>query len=248
MKRTILLAVISSTLLLGGQSQSALANGAAPADVKTVQVTLDTKGVATTMHKKILKEIPSHPLDEIILLNGEPERLCITFDRDKLTGDNFYGERHLLIFPLQAYKAMFAQEKERINNFQDQIGKLREIIANKSARGVQDIPVFPPCDAAQLFHDQERFLNFKNGAGIAFISCYSNGDVQLTNKSQFYCFQGLTADRRYYVSFFAPIVCSGIPENVDRDKAIAWLSKLPRSKFSPSLESFDKMIQTLEVK
>ena len=122
------------------------------------------------------------------------------------------------------------------------------MIANKSARGVQDVPVFPPCDSAQVFHTQDLVLNFKNGAGIAFISSYANGDPPLTRDSQFYCFQGLTADRQYYVSFFAPIKCNGIPENVEKDKAISWLSKLPRSKFTPSLEKYDKMIQSLAIK
>ena len=112
MKRKLVFEGILTATIVGGHLFAPYnAYGAAPADLKKLQITIDTKGIATTVHKQILKPIPSHPLDEVILLNGEPERLCLTFDQDKLTGDNCYGERHLLVFPFQSYKSLLPRKK-----------------------------------------------------------------------------------------------------------------------------------------
>jgi len=69
----------------------------------------------------------------------------------------------------------------------------------------------------------------------------------LTEDSQFYCFQGLTNDKRFYISFFAPVKTRGIPKGDFLD-SVASVKKMPPKSYIPNLEILDKMICSLEIK
>jgi hypothetical protein len=231
----------------GTRSAGSAGSSSSAIDLNNPTVTMNTKGYAKAIEREILKPEPSLPIDEIIKLNGQPKCLRIRFDDEKVESNNDFGKKHLLIFPVKGLADLY-KDAERKKVFAERLGVIKKIIATSSDRGIQDIPIFPESDAAQVFHNQERFLKFKQGAGISFISSYGNGDPPLKNDSQFYCFQGLTDDHRFYVSFFTPIKSVGMPEDLPINKGITYLEKLPRSKFTPDLDSLDHMIQSIEIK
>ncbi|MBU6452337.1 MAG: hypothetical protein KGS72_11195 [Cyanobacteria bacterium REEB67] len=214
-------------------------------DLKKTKVFFDPKGLAKTVGREIEKAIPSEPQDEVILLNGQPECIRLSFDGEKISSDNNFAARHLLIFPLPKYAAQ--KTRERQESFDKQLRQLKTIIKTKAEIKGEAIPIFPQSDAAEVFHNQMHYLDFKNGSGVSFVASYANGDPPLKKDSQFYCFQGLSKDGRFYVSFFWPLTIESLPENLAIEKGVRYLSKLPRNKFKPDLDRLDRAVESLRI-
>src|ERR1700731_2862433 len=91
---------VSSPSLSSSRSQSGV-------DIGKLKITIDTAGVAKTIHKEILPEQAHDETDQTDTLNGEPRRLRIKFDNDKLAWDGDYSQRHLLVYPLKRYASLY---------------------------------------------------------------------------------------------------------------------------------------------
>jgi hypothetical protein len=125
----------------------------------------------------------------------------------------------------------------------------------------------PLYNANQDFHAQEKFLSFKNGTGIRFVTQYDQAPLPINNTSMFYTFQGLTTDGEYYVSVNMPVnldylpaddkpnsptPSNGIPfdwENIENFPtyltiAVERISQ-PDNTFQPQLEVLDEMITSI---
>lgn len=121
------------------------------------------------------------------------------------------------------------------------------MIATKSDKGIESLPIMPESDAHEVFHQQEKYLKFNQGNGVAFISSYSNGDPAMNEDDFFYTFQGLTADGKHYVSFFWPVKATGMPANSTESNAQKFVHNLAREKFRPSLDTLDKMVSSISL-
>jgi hypothetical protein len=220
-------------------------NNQAGSHLKQLNVSLDTGSLAKSATKTVVPTAPNHA-DEPPFMNGEPEHIRLTFDGEKLSNYTDYLQKQLLIYPLKPYAAMF-HGKEKIA-FDKDIAQLKNIIATKSTRGVKQMPILPAADAAEAFHNQVKFLNFKQGSGVAFLSCYEQDTAPIKNGDLFYTFQGLTADGNYYVSFFCPITVKTLPDSPSPQKSIEFLNKAKQADFTPSLNSINSMIESISLK
>lgn len=215
-----------------------------PFNVKNLGVVLDTKGFAKKMKTNVVPRKAHDKEDQVNWMNGEPEFLHITFDNEKADTWN-YKQRQLLVYPVQTYLALYeADGKKEFNGW---MATMKKIIANKNADGVEEIPVLPSGDGHQVFRAQKKFVKFKQGSGIRFVSQYSNGDPPLSNKDMFYTFQGLTNDNRYYISFFHPLNIKDLPENISAEKSEEYANKVEQKRFSPTLDSLDRVIESLNL-
>jgi hypothetical protein len=113
---------------------------------------------------------------------------------------------------------------------------------------MKELPILPAVEAFEVFHTHVKHLLFKQGKGVAFLSCYAQDDAPINNGDFFYTYQGLTDDGKYYVSLFVPVQAKTLPQDSPSRKATAFLNKLPASGFTPDLEAIDKMIQTISIK
>ncbi len=217
--------------------------------IEKLKVELDTTGVAKSVKVEIMPKEKYEPEEEIIYLNGAPRHVRILFDGTKMQyGDNDFMKPHLLIYPLADYRAVFPKNKQV--EFDKRIATLRKITANKSVKGIEEIPVLPESDGAQFCHLQEKYLTFNNngGTGVSFVTAYGNGDPPLSESSFIYTFQGITADSKYYVSFFWPVKATGLPSGLPLNKSNAYCQKLERAKYAPSLDTLDKLVSSITLK
>ena len=241
------------TCSLGSLALTVEANPAAQtrqpsgAETNRLKVDLDTTGIAKTTKVEIVKKTPFEPGDEIIQLNGEPMHVRIIFDGKKIDDhdNNNYNRPHLLIYPLSQYAALYPADRKVI--FNKRISDLKKMIATKSDKGIESLPIMPESDAHEVFHQQEKYLKFNQGNGVAFISSYSNGDPAMNEDDFFYTFQGLTADGKHYVSFFWPVKATGMPANSTESNAQKFVHNLAREKFRPSLDTLDKMVSSISL-
>ena len=209
----------------------------------SVSVTPGTLAKSTTI--KIVPAV-SNKHDEPPFMNGEPEHFRVQFDNDKLSDYTNFGERQLLVYPLAQYGKLF-KGKEKAD-FDKIVWNLQTVIAKKSDAGMKTLPALPAVEAYEVFHSHVKHLLFKQGKGIAYLTCYAQDDAPINNGDFFYTYQGITDDLKYYVSLFVPVQAKGLPKNSPSKKAKEFLNNLPASGFTPDLDQLDKMAQSISVK
>jgi len=125
------------------------------------------------------------------------------------------------------------------------------------------LPFLPMFNAAQVMHSQVKFLEFKNGSGVRFLTQFDQAPLPINNIELIYTFQGLTSDGKYYVAAVFPVNHADLPNSNQvvaqqesdleefptyLEQTIAWLGQQPDASFTPDLSALDALIQTIEVK
>ena len=139
-----------------------------------------------------------------------PAHIRIVLQDYPLQGKAF--EPQILIFPAVEFAQMDQDvAKQRIERLQIILNTLSfspqpvpDIF--QTNRPQEELPFLPNQHAGQVLHAQEKFLSFKNGTGIRYITQLSQAAFPLINNMDaFYTFQGLTSDGQYYVSVIMPV-------------------------------------------
>ena len=136
--------------------------------------------------------------------------------------------------------------------------------------GIPQIPFLPEWEACQPFVAHVRYVDFKNGKGIFFLTEWMTETEQISNQRLEYAFQGITNDGRYWVYAEFSVFAPGLPRG-DEAEFIAWAEKhyllsyksqefqsylepvvakleaLQADRFQPNLELLERLIESLEV-
>lgn len=110
---------------------------------------------------------------------------------------NAYHQPVIHIYPVADYIALEP-------NIQTTLESLQALLASKdpSPEGIPFLPIF---NAAQMMQGQVRYLEFRNGSGVRFLTQYGQAFMPINNVSAFYAFTGLTADGQYFITASLPI-------------------------------------------
>ncbi len=149
--------------------------------------------------------MPAVPAGEGPGLGGaEPEHVAFLFDGEDTPQ---YFDPYLpqvRIYPTAGLRAIDPAVAE-------QVDALQHLLNDRPADLPQTLPVFPPFNAAQVFHAQERYLDFQGGSGIRFVTYYAQDVAPILRDRIFYTFQGLTSDGQHYVTVFWPLKTKLLP-------------------------------------
>ncbi len=143
-----------------------------------------------------------------------------------------------------------------------QVADLQALLA--SQKPGEHMPLMPLFNAAQVMHSQVKFLDFKNGQGVRFVTQYDQAVLPINNHELFYTYQGLTSDGKYYVAAVLPLNYPSLPAS-EQDlpnpadqftnnfpaylaDMVKTLNEAPADKFTPDLAKLDAMMASLEVK
>lgn len=204
--------------------------------------------------------IPASPVDPSVpggIGLGAPEHIAFGFNGGTVSQEVSPFEPQLRVYPtegLQALDPVIAQE----------VLALKTLLQVKPSAFNEPVPVFPPFNAQQALHPQLKYLTFKNGEGVRFVTFYEQDPAPITNDGLFYTFQGLSSDGKYYVSAFYPVKTDKLP-NAYKDVEIkdfdAWAKQFPQyleetdamlnglgpEMFAPNLTLLDQMLTFLQV-
>ncbi|MCA1900257.1 MAG: hypothetical protein LDL50_06070 [Chloroflexi bacterium] len=165
------------------------------------------------------------------------------------------------VYPVNEYLQINADMAEPFN-------ALKGIIAGQPIP--ENIPFLPAFPAAQMFHSNEKILEFQNGKGIRFLTQYGQAPYPINNESLFYTFQGMTNDGARYVAAILPIQAPFLPANGNPDTPLPtdgvpfdWenlentqqhfnlvkdkLNAADPQIFTPPLESLDALIRSIKI-
>ena len=201
--------------------------------------------------------IPAVPVDTNApgLGGGAPENTAFGFNGEKITADVSPFQPAVRVYPtagIQALDPMVAK----------QVDELKTLLSAKPATVEQNIPVFPIFNAAQVMHPQVKYMNFKNGQGVRFVTYYAQDVSPLTNDGLFYTFQGLTNDGKYYVTVFWNLRTDALPNSYQDAKiqdynafakqyeqylkdTVNKMNGLPPEAFTPNLTLLDEMAESV---
>jgi len=183
-----------------------------------------------------------------------PTTYTFEFTGYRLVGT--FHQPHIWIYPVDEFA--------RLSDFaQEQVDQLKLLLQQQPA-DPGDIPFLPIWNAAQMMQAKVRYLDFQSGSGVRFLTMYGQAAAPVNNYSLFYCFQGLTADGRYYISAVLPTSHPSLPNDLsgfsadDYNKiaedfpnyitgAEKQLSNQPDESFTPSLALLDALVQSLNI-
>lgn len=242
-------------------------NAQQPAPVKDVTY----KNVTFSFDPSLAQEYLAETVKAVPLINKTekpdgvwPAHLLISFresyvpaQRRKAGGD--YAEVKLFVFPTsdpenRDFDRDFPTTKRAVDD-------LTAFLAKRSHPPGEQIPFLPWADMGQAFVGKRKFLRFRNGRGVLFLTQYGQEKIPLNNGDLVYTFQGLTDDNAWYVSAVFPVSASGIPpsapapdpaitaQDIDQrvTKQAQQIEKLPTIKFKPSLTMLENVIRSLKV-
>jgi hypothetical protein len=132
------------------------------------------------------------------------------------------------------------------------------------------MPFLPMWEACQAFVAHVRYVNFKNGRGVFFLTQWNTETSQVVNAGLEYVFQGITNDGRYWIyaefSVSAPSLLNGdepevrawdtenylLPHNSEKYQeylrpVVAKLEATPDNEFRPNLRLLEQLIESLRI-
>jgi hypothetical protein len=149
-----------------------------------------------------------------------------------------------------------------------QVSALEGYVSGKTdLENAEELPFLPVWNAAQHFHSNAEFLQFKNGSGLRYLTQYVQDMSPIINESLFYTFQGITGDGNFYISITMPVTHPDLPDrwedffedndgNIEAygesyqvylEEAIKMLDGTEDKEFTPSLQMLDDIVKSLMV-
>jgi hypothetical protein len=150
------------------------------------------------------------------------------------------------------------------------LARVRSPVARQFTNFPQ-MPFLPQWEASQAFFARPKYIQFKNGRGVLFLTQWDVAETNtITNDGLEYAYQGITDDGKYYVYAEFSVKASFLPREDDPEVA-AWreknwrlahnskeylsylrpivtrLNALPANQFQPNLELVEQLIQSLDV-
>jgi hypothetical protein len=184
-----------------------------------------------------------------------PQHFAFTFTNYTLS--NTFHTPQILVLPVDDYINMIPELKPRVE-------LLKSLIASRPATVTNDLPFLPMWNAGMVFHSNLKYIDFKNGSGIRFLTMFSQGIMPVTNDSLFYTYQGITSDGKYYISIVMPVHTPKLPNEADLTQqdydsinnnynqyiqtVSSVLDTQDNSRYSPNLDWLDEMAASFSIK
>jgi hypothetical protein len=213
-------------------------------------VTLDLNGVAQAVTTEVIPAVAQDP-------NGPWWQAMPQFTQLSLQGYPVSGslmQPQIFVYPVQGLA---------VNEVAAKISQDLAALLESQQPG-DNLPYLPLYNAAQVIHPQVKYLDFKNGKGVRYLTQFDQAPLLISNHELLYTYQGLTSDGKFYVAAVLPVNLPGLPaseiptETPGPDYAtkfpqylsdtVAMLEGQPAGSFTPDLSKLDALMQSIEVK
>jgi hypothetical protein len=189
-----------------------------------------------------------------------PQHAEITLNGYPITGHQFQPQ--VFVYPVDEFKALNETAGQMIAGLKDLLKnkptEQQPDLAGSTTTPGQGVPFLPLQNAQQLIHAQMKYMDFKNGQGVRYVTQYDQYGAAINNHEAFYTFQGLTSDGKYYLSAILPVNLASLPAgNVlpsGMEPASYYqnmyqqLDNAAPASYSPGLDKLDEMMASFEIK
>jgi hypothetical protein len=219
------------------------------------------KGVSFSVDPALATNISAEAVAAVSGPDLPPWEIMPSYIKFSLEGYPLQGTFHkpiVMAFPLQEYYSSEQTVKETVDS-------LKQVMASKNPSSGVALPFLPKWNAAQIFHAAVKYLDFRNGSGVRYVTQYGQDIHPVNNSDLFYTYQGLTKDGLYYISVIMPVGNVQLPADGAQvpggnyeafanmfpsyiAETTEMLSKQPDDTFNPNLALLDAVIASIEVK
>jgi hypothetical protein len=189
-----------------------------------------------------------------------PQHAEITLNGYLITGHQFQPQ--IFIYPVDEFKSLNEAAGQVIadlgNLLQNKPVEQQLDMTGGASTSSQVIPFLPLQNAQQLIHAQMKYLDFRNGQGVRYVTQYDQYAAAINNHEVFYAFQGLTSDGKYYLAAILPVnlvslpagnvLPSGMEPTSYYQNMYQQLDNADPASYSPSLDKLDELMASFEIK
>jgi hypothetical protein len=206
---------------------------------------------------------PRHTAFELLNISAAPPKSFI--------------KAELRVYSVDGYERAFAADPKGAKGVSQTITRLNTLLRNGDANFRGDMPMVPLLDGYLAFRGHTKLLRFQRGSGFAFLTQGQQDEMPINNQNLSYEFQGLTDDGRYLVTAQFPVAAPFLEFNRDQanyggkvhecncfegaryqrfqreyrayvQEMKGRLDRLPAQKFEPSLELYDQLLKSIEIR
>lgn len=186
---------------------------------------------------------------------------------------NSHHEPTVRVSPVAEYLRAFSVSPRYVRDAERTLNELRRLLRRRPAALKGNVPMLPFPDGTEVFHARVRYLRFRGGSGVAFVT-QGQQDIELINTQHTsYEFRGLTDDGRFYVSAAFPVGAPPIAASRDAAPHYGYtpglvngdaraqrrydayvegirrrLERLRPEQFAPDLRLYDELLSSLEIR
>jgi hypothetical protein len=202
---------------------------------------------------------PAHVAFTLVNVSGAP-------------ADSF-SEPVIRVCPVAEYLKAFSVSPRLVRDARRTLADLRALLRRKPAALKANVPALPFADATEVFHARVKYLRFRGGSGVAFLTQSQQDDELLNSQHATYSFRGLTDDGRFYVTADLPVGSRALAATRDapshegytlpreiggrraRQRYAAYvgrvrlkLERLRPAQFGPDLRLYDELLSSIEIR
>lgn len=188
--------------------------------------------------------------------------------------DSFFSKPEIRIYPISEYLEIVGQNADLRRIVEKEFERLKDSLEKKPTSFTYKAPFVAVLEAGQLFQTKVKYVNFKTGKGVLYLTWFCNDPTRschIDSQGLSYVFQGLTDDGRHFIYATFPMKTKFLPlkEKVPdvfgcfNPKSNATFDELAEAcqkygqqvgskvdlfastDFYPPLDLFDKVIQSL---
>ncbi len=213
-------------------------------------VTVDLDGVAQAAVTQVVAAVAPSTSDPV---SPMPQYMLLDLQGYPIT--NSLKKPQIFVFPVKD----LAVNQKAANAARD-----LQTLLQAQQTGDQ-LPYLPLAfSSRQALHPQVKYLDFKNGKGVRYLTEWHNGLSPIDNQGLIYTFQALTSDGKYYVAAVLPANLEGLPADKNDTSrqptdylsnysqyladTISLLEQNPASAYTPDLDKLDALVQSIEVR
>jgi hypothetical protein len=205
---------------------------------------------------------PRHIAFELVNVSGAPSKSFIKAD--------------LRVYPVDAFQRAFAADPKTAKDVSQTITRLKTLLHNRNPSFRGEMPMLPLLSGYLAFRSHTALVRFNGGSGFVFVTQGQQDEIPINNQNLSYEFQGLTDDGHYLVTAEFPVAAPFLEYNRDnanyggkvhecncfegpryerfKREYRAYvqvikgrLDSLPAQKFEPSLELYDRLLQSIQI-
>jgi hypothetical protein len=225
-------------------------------------------GVSLTFDEALAREVKAETAPAAPLENADekpdgvyPEHVAFTLVDVKGAPAESFNEPVIRVCPVAEYLKAFSVSPAYVRDARRTLGELRGLIRRHPAALKGNVPA------------RVKYLRFRGGAGIAFLTQAQQDDELLNSQHASYSFRGLTDDGRFYVTADLPVGARALAATRDTpshegysllnrpgdrrearryaayvERVRLKLERLSPEQFSPGLNLYDELLSSLEIR
>ena len=233
----------------------------------TFDVTLAREATGQTVPASPLEDASEKP-DGVY-----PEHVAFTLVGMRDAPEGSGHQPTIRVCPVDEYLKAFSVSPRYVRDARRTLDELRRLIRRHPTALRGNVPALPFADATEIFHARVKYLRFRGGAGLAFLT-QSQQDYELLNgQHASYSYRGLTDDGRFYVAADLPVGAQALAATRDtpthegytlprevgtrraRQMYSAYVERVRRNlerlspeKFQPDLRLYDELLSSIEIR